>query len=816
VPLGPAIAAGAIAGALAGCLADLRPIDGLSATILALSLLLVARSQTWRRCLVVLAVSGVTIFEGASARAGALDPPLAQFVRQHLGDDAVRVPVALVGRLARDAEPADTGVGLLVDVREIGDAHGLHAARGRVQAYVTGALAGPAARGWRAGRPVRLRATLHEPRVLQNPGGPSARWQALRRRYVLTASVKSGLLVDVGRGPAWREATAAVRTRVRDAVARHIAPRDSQSAAVVSAILIGDRAGLSPEVERRLQVAGTYHVIAISGGNVALLTVLCFGALRAAIRSRRLVSVLTIAAVVAYGCTVAGDPSVLRAVTAACLVLVAHGLGLAPQPVHLVATAAALLAVANPLIVIDVGAWLSFGATLGIVIGAGPLVRRAIAHGPRQTPIVTRIVLAPPAALLAATVCAEVAVLPVQAGVFQRVGLAGLFLNFIAVPAMAGVQIGGLATVAASVVSTRAADAAGAAAHLCASALIGSARLVDHVPWLSSTVPPTPLIWTVAYYACLVTALAKGLARPWRRLAVASTVVAAALITTAPTLERAAPPPGVLRVTIIDIGQGDAILVQFPDRHALLVDAGGTAGAFDVGRWIVVPAARALGIRRLDWLLVTHPDLDHIGGSRAVVDDLRPRELWEGVAVPPSRPRAELIRSAQRLDLVWRTVRAGDRLDLGGVALEVLHPPEPDWERRDVRNEDSVVLRMRYGDAELLLTGDAGVEFESGWSAPEGTGPFRLLKAGHHGSRSSSSERFVERYAPDVVLVSAGRANLFGHPHPDVVARFHRVGAALFRTDLDGAIIVETDGRQVDVRAMSGRAFRLGRLPEPF
>ncbi|HSG01612.1 MAG TPA: hypothetical protein VLA20_10785, partial [Vicinamibacterales bacterium] len=122
---------------------------------------------------------------------------------------------------------------------------------------------------------------------------------------------------------------------------------------------------------------------------------------------------------------------------------------------------------------------------------------------------------------------------------------------------------------------------------------------------------------------------------------------------------------------------------------------------------------------------------------------------------------------------------------------------------------DSVVIRLRYGHAELLLTGDAGVEFESAWTAPADLGPLRVLKAGHHGSRSSSGAAFVTRYAPDIALVSAGQSNLFGHPHPDVLAQFEEAGAAVFRTDVDGAIIVETDGLSVDVRGMSGRRFRL-------
>ncbi len=819
---GPAIAGGAVAGAAVGCLTDVAATDALGASVAAFSLALLVGPgprRMLRRALFVAGIAGAAGAHGAVARDRAVDPPLLRVLSAAPRADArgAADPVLVAGVLAADAHEADGSVGLVVDVEAIADRASQYPVAGRVQLYVAGTLAGPASREWTSGRKVRVRAALRRPRVSQNPGGPSVRWQALRRPHVLTGSVKSAALVEVERGAIWHEAAAALRRRVREVAARYIAPHDAQAAAVVTAILIGDRAGLAPGVERRLQVAGTYHVIAISGGNVALLTALAFVLLRALFQSRRLVAALTLVTVVAYGWIVGGDPSVLRAVTAACLVLVVHAAGLVPSPVHLVATVALFLVAVHPLLVIDVGAWLSFGATLGIVVGAGRLVRWSGA-GTRVAarPWLTRFVVVPGATLLAATICAELSLLPVQANVFSRVGIAGLALNFIAIPAMACVQIAGLAAVAGAPVSEAIATGAGWAAYFSATVLLESARLVDHLPWLSLSVPDTPLAWTGTYYACLVAAVVPGLARSRRRVAAAGVAVSALAIVTAPTLERAAPPGGTLRVTLVDVGQGDAVLVQFPDRHALLVDAGGSAGSFDVGRRVVTPAVRALGVRRLDWLLITHPDLDHAGGGVSVVEDLLPREVWEGIAVPTSAPRASLREAAERAAAVWRTVRAGHRVEAGGATLEVLHPPEPDWERRDVRNDDSVVLRLRYGDAEFLLTGDAGVEFESSWRLSEGFGPFRVLKAGHHGSRSSSAEGFVEAYRPDLALVSAGQGNFFGHPHPDVVDRFGRAHAAVFRTDLDGAIIVETDGVSVRVRAMSGRAYALHRLPEPF
>jgi competence protein ComEC len=299
--------------------------------------------------------------------------------------------------------------------------------------------------------------------------------------------------------------------------------------------------------------------------------------------------------------------------------------------------------------------------------------------------------------------------------------------------------------------------------------------------------------------------------------------VSTLVIATAPWQARAAPRTPWVRMTLIDVGQGDAILVQFPTGHSMLVDTGGTPGPFDIGGRIVTPAAWALGVRRLDWLVVTHGDGDHLGGARAVLADLRPSEVWEGIAVGGHRDLAALRDDAQAVGAVWRTVLAGQSMTVGAVTVESVHPLPPDWERRRVRNDDSLVLRLRYGEVELLLTGDAASEFEGlaasapvTTSAGDGHG-LRILKVAHHGSRTSSSAAFVGRYQPEIAVVSLGANNLFGHPAPEVVRRFADVGTRVFRTDRHGAIAIETDGRRARVRTWTGTTWEvtLADVPQP-
>jgi competence protein ComEC len=380
---------------------------------------------------------------------------------------------------------------------------------------------------------------------------------------------------------------------------------------------------------------------------------------------------------------------------------------------------------------------------------------------------------------------------------------------------MTVVELAGLATTGLALVWPAAAGVAGWVTHIAATWLVDSARVVELSPWLSWRVPPAALWLTVAFYATAAIAASAGLAARLRIAAGVAAAVALLVIVTAPAVERAAPRDGQLRVTLIDVGQGDSILVQFPTGQSMLVDTGGAGSGFDIGARIVTPAAWALGVRRLDWLVISHGDLDHIGGAVSVAADLAPREIWEGIPVPANLELRALRLEADRRRIVWRQVLAGQTVQVGSVLLEVEHPLPPDWERRRVRNDDSIVMRLQFGDVEMLLTGDAGEEFEQHPRSRDHRPMLRLLKMGHHGSRSASSASFLDAFRPDAAFVSVGRGNLFGHPAPDVIERFRALGARVFRTDRDGAISIETDGSVVRVATMAGRRWSLSAERRP-
>jgi competence protein ComEC len=728
-------------------------------------------------------VAGISL--GHSAATRAYHPPL--LAAYATADPAA--PLEVQGVLREDAARTPTGVSLLI---------------GGTRLSVTGTLALDRFSDWRAGRTVRVMATLREPTTYVDPGVPDERRALARRGIVLVGSIKSGALVEVtARGSPVGERAADIRAWTRSMLSASVGRWSARSAGIATAILIGDRSGLTQDDERRLQEAGTYHVIAISGGNMAILTMIVLGLLRMISVPMRVAAAIAIVVLVGYGQITGSSPSVDRAIAAAVLYLSARLIDHRGPPLNVLAIADALGLATSPVVLFDPGFILSFGATLGILVGVPQLLERLPRRGHAS-----RRVLMPLIAMCAATVAAEIALMPVTAATFGRVTGAGLFLNFVAIPLMTIVQAVSLVTLALAAVHPDAARLSGYVVHVAASGLVESARLVDVVPWLSREVVP-PAWWLVgAYYAALI------VWRSWRRAQFAAALIAlscALLIMVGPhaTARDAVPPPapGSMRVVVLDVGQGDATMVQLPDGRVVLVDGGGLPAApapeaadmpaFDVGERVVARALRAFGVRSLDAMVVTHGDPDHIGGARAIVERFHPGSIWEGVPVAPHVPLQALMSVAVHDGAEWRTVQTGDRVTIAGVDLRVLHPPLPDWERQRVRNDDSIVLALRFGNVTIVLPGDIGAEGESRALRAFEPTPLVILKAPHHGSATSSTEAFLRALNPRVVIFSAGRANRFGHPAPMVVERYRAMGVTMFSTASDGAVVIDTNGETV-------------------
>ncbi len=246
-----------------------------------------------------------------------------------------------------------------------------------------------------------------------------------------------------------------------------------------------------------------------------------------------------------------------------------------------------------------------------------------------------------------------------------------------------------------------------------------------------------------------------------------------------------------LTLRFLDVGQGDSALLSTSEHH-VLIDAGPESSQARLCQRLA-----QLGVRELSLAVFSHPDEDHIGGADGVLSAIPTKEIWLNGATTENEATKRLTDAAVRQGCAVRTVKAGDGIALGELALSVLFPFSA--EEQTESNRGSIVLRVSFGDFCALFTGDAGADEEELLLSHYGSTQLdcNVYKSGHHGSNTSGSARFLQAMTPDYAVVSCGRENTYGHPHGGALSLMEQAGATVLRTDLDGEIILETDGSSV-------------------
>ena len=327
-------------------------------------------------------------------------------------------------------------------------------------------------------------------------------------------------------------------------------------------------------------------------------------------------------------------------------------------------------------------------------------------------------------------------------------------------------------------------------------------RLLDPIPFLSYRIPTPPDAVVIAAYASLLLMLLPRRFKGQKRITVAAFALVFLVLVTYPFPPKSS---SGLKVTVLDVGQGDSILVEFPGRRKMLVDGGGTTtGSFDVGERIVSPFLWRKGIKKIDILVLTHAHPDHLNGLPAVARNFRIGEFWE--ADKPAE-----IDSHNRLladlgsKVMRREVRRGFSRTLDGVTIEALHPAPGEAPAGSVVDNDrSLVLKLSRGGLSILLAGDIGGGAEDEIMASVPDIRCRVLKAPHHGSATSSSAEFLARVSPEIVVIPVGKANRYGFPQKEVLDRYAAIRARVFRTDFDGAVEISEAGGSPRVRKSVG------------
>jgi competence protein ComEC len=600
-------------------------------------------------------------------------------------------------------------------------------------------------------------------------------------------------------------------------------------AGLASGILVGRRDRVSREVTDSFTTTGLSHVVAISGWNICLVGAVIGGLLSAAGLSRRSRSV---AIVVALGCftLLAGTgASVVRAAFMGGVALIARETGRPGSAVAALGLAVWMLLLLDPSMVTDVGFQLSVTATAGLLWWGSRLTRRLAGAAPNRP----RRWLAES---LGVSLAAQAATLPLVLLHFGRLSLVSPIANLIIAPLVApAMLVGSVALVAGLAVGAGLPFMVGAPfallGWLVLGAMVAVSGVLAQVPMASLALPPaigmlvaigTALaVGAVAWRACAHDASVDARrprapnARRWtviithrRSLAVGLLVVSVLASLGVVTVTRAG--PGRLTVTVLDVGQGDAILVDGPRGGRILLDSGPDPDRLLTVLDRHVPAWD----RRLDLVVLTHPHEDHVAGLAVLVERYRVAVIAEN-GMLGSGPGDAAFRSwLAATHVLTRRLAAGDRLELDDIGMNVLWPIRGTVPVRSPSigravNDTSIVLDVRYGERRMLLTGDIEDDVDPtllghGIGGPAGR-RLDVLKVAHHGSRTATSEAWLNALQPRMAMISAGTGNPYGHPAPETVARLRAHGARVLRTDLDGDLQVSTDGHDLRWATSGGR-----------
>jgi competence protein ComEC len=387
-------------------------------------------------------------------------------------------------------------------------------------------------------------------------------------------------------------------------------------------------------------------------------------------------------------------------------------------------------------------------------------------------------------------------VLPIVAFAFNRVTFSALILNYAAIPLVAAIMTIGYLFIPLALVSSTLVRPPVFVLNFIIDLLRQTSHLLDFIPLLSFRVP-TPHLWTIAgYFICLGLFVVPWKNKKQRWILSLCFLAFFMILITYPFPSHSKD----LKVTFIDVGQGDSVLLEFPGKTKMLVDGGGTPdGSFDVGEKVLSPFLWRKGIKKIDYLVLTHAHPDHMNGLIAVARNFKIKNYWEGFSPQESDAYCQLM-EALSSRVTRKKMFSGDSISIGDIRIRVLHPIKKDPGIHRVHNNLSLVLHIINGQNSFLLTGD--IEKESEAKILEGPAPLdsTVMKSPHHGSKSSSTMEFIEGVSPEIIVITVGRGNWYGLPHPDVLERYADFGATVYRTDLHGAIEITSNTMGISVR----------------
>jgi competence protein ComEC len=684
--------------------------------------------------------------------------------------------------------------------------------------------------GLAKGQRLRLRAKLRAVRNFNNPGGfDYRRYLALQDVWATTyAQADAVTLLDTpSSAPLW------ALTPARDFLSTLMAEAVSETALpVLQALVLGDRRLIAPQQRQAFNRAGVGHVLAISGLHIGIVAAFAFGMGHWLLKwipwllrhawSHKLAALLALGPVVAYGLLAGMSPSTQRAIIAVAIILLALCLQRRPDPFNTLAAAAMAILAWHPPSLAAISFQLSFAAVGLILLGhatlrptPGPLPAGWWARIYRWIRGLVRV-----------SIWATLGTLPLTMLYFSQFSLVGPLANCVVVPVVAMVVVpAGLLSATLAAIS----PALGMwGFKFCGLVLDPTLYLIDAIAaWpLSAITTIIPSGIEIGLYYTLLVCLALLLlyrrrpaaasTRPWRRRHAVALVCGLVMVLWVADIaywsyQRFGRKD--LRITVIDVGQGNAALLELPGGHCMLVDGGGFSGptAFDVGARIIAPLLGRKKIRTVETLVLSHPEADHLNGLIHIARHFNVQTLWSNGQAGPSLGYQALLNTVKTQKIAMPPYANLPRMQsIAGVRFTLMGPPV-DFQRLALRqkwrhtNNNSLVLKVSFGAFAMLLPGDIHRRVEQELVAAEGSAlQSTVLLAPHHGSRTSSASAFLAKVNPRIVIVSAGWGRRRYFPHAQSRQRYQQLACKLYCTHTDGAVQIVTDGRRLRVQTVVG------------
>ncbi len=672
----------------------------------------------------------------------------------------------------------------------------------------------------RYGKHLTLTGVLRQPDTQRNPGGFDYR-AYLARQDVSGIIYHQGLLhigEQSGFPPLrWIEALRLRTERIIDDIYSGLQTfstnEDSLHAQLLKGILLGKRGDVPSETLDTFRNSGTFHVLAVSGLHVGLVAMFCYLGLSVFRRiPKKVVSLLTIVVILIYACLVGFRPSVFRASLMAILYLFATIIDRDADIYNMLGVAALVLLLLNPMQLWDVGFQLSFVAVTSIVYFV-PKMEKPLqrlwssdkSDDGNMLPKFKNTAIKWLVLSYLVTFAAQLGTGPLIAFHFYRAYPLGIIVGPFAVGLVSLIVGTGMASVCVGFIWIPLAKLLALVNHTLIFIFLKLIGIFGQEWGIMKIAPPTLGLVVVYIAVCIGITHWRYVYKQWKVASLIGLLVAAIWIWDSAFHEKGR----LLEVVTLDVGQGDAAIVKFPDKRTMLIDGGIQRSyrdekrqrevEYDVGKRIIEPYLDAHGIRKLDLVVLTHPDIDHGGGLAYILQNFKVKRILGIPDMKLDSQTHQRLRNIARTQGISYSFPYAKEIKLTPTAtLNLLHPIDTaSTNLMDTdKNDDSLVLKLSYGEVDFLFTGDIESKAETRLIASRQDLRSEIIKVPHHGSQTSSTMQFLEAVQPRYAIFSLGKGNRFQFPHAKVVARYRERNCVQLRTDQLGAITLKTDGKR--------------------